>query len=186
MKQFISLIAFTCIVLCANAQQKPTDLDKSILDISYSPANYPILKMNGRVKGDPFARVIYSRPLKSNRLIFGGIIKYGEMWRLGANETTEIEFFKNARLGDKKIVKGRYSLFCIPYEDKWTVIVNKDNFSWGNFTYDSRKDVARISIPVQRTDDSAEAFTMYFEETSNGSNLVMMWENTKAVLPINF
>jgi hypothetical protein len=186
MKQFLSLIVCVLMVISVNAQQRPTDLDKSPLDITYSPANYPILKMNGKVKGDPAARVIYSRPLKSNRLIFGGIIKYGEMWRLGANEATEIEFFKTARVGDKKVSKGRYSLFCIPTENKWTIIINKDNFSWGNFTYDSKKDVAKVEIPVQRIDETVEALTMYFEESSKGSNLVIMWENTKAVLPIGF
>ena len=87
---------FCCLILgiVAMAQQKPTELDKSPMDMSYCPANYPLLKMSGKAKDLPAIRVIYGRPLKNNRPIFGGIIQYNEMWRLGANEATEIEFFK--------------------------------------------------------------------------------------------
>src|ERR1700741_4977067 len=94
---------FACLLLLmssflANAQQKPTDLDKSPMDMSYYPQNYPNLKMNGKVNDAPIARVVYSRPQKNGRQIFGGIVKYGEVWRLGANEDTEIEFFRNVKL----------------------------------------------------------------------------------------
>ncbi|HEX6914757.1 MAG TPA: DUF2911 domain-containing protein [Chitinophagaceae bacterium] len=173
--------------LSATAQQKVTEIDKSPLDVSYFPSNYPILKMNGKAKDQPLARVIYSRPMKNNRLIFGGIVKYGELWRLGANEATEFEAFHNLRIGGKHIAKGRYTLYCIPYETRWTIIINKDNYSWGSFTYNSKKDVVRVDVPVQPTEESAEALTMYFEDTPNGgANLVMMWDKVKTSLPITF
>ncbi len=108
----LSLLFSTCLL----AQQKPTDLDKSPMDMSYWPANYPILKMSGKAKDVPVARVIYGRPLKNGRDIFGGIIKYNELWRLGANEASEIEFFKNVKIDGKAIPKGRYTLYCIPTE----------------------------------------------------------------------
>ena len=93
------LLAFSLIITSfLFAQQKPTELDKSPMDVSYWPSNYPILKLNGKVKSDPIARVLYSRPQKNNREIFDGIVKYGEMWRLGANEATEIEFLKTVKI----------------------------------------------------------------------------------------
>lgn len=179
---FVSL----CFSLCLSAQQKPTDLDKSPMDMSYWPANYPILKMSGKAKDVPVARVIYGRPLKSGRDIFGGIIKYNELWRLGANEASEIEFFKNVKIDGKSIPKGRYTLYCIPTEKKWTLILNKDNFCWGNFSYDAKKDLLRTDVEISRNTDNTEAFTMYFEETKNGAQMVILWDDLKAGLPISF
>ncbi len=165
------------------AQQKPTDLDKSPLDVSYYPANFPILKMRGQVVGEePYARVIYSRPQKKGREIFGGEVKYNEVWRLGANEATELELFRAAKIGGKRVPKGRYTLFCIPAENKWTIMINKDNYTWGSFTYKSEKDVARVDVPVQKNNEGVEAFTMYFD---NG-NLQMLWEDIKVSVPFSF
>lgn len=186
MKQAVALLFLMVSCFVATAQQKHTDLDRSPLDVSYFPANYPILKMNGKAKDQPVARVIYSRPTKSNRTIFGGIVKYGELWRLGANEATEFELFRNVKIGGKAIPKGRYTLYCIPFENRWTIIINKDNFSWGSFTYNSKKDQARVDIPVQASEETAEALTMYFEDRPGGASLVMTWDNVKASLPISF
>ncbi|MFY7898703.1 MAG: DUF2911 domain-containing protein [Chitinophagaceae bacterium] len=183
--KYFAVVVFTFLSVCqVIGQQKPTELDKSPMDISYWPANFPLLKMSGKVKESPVARLLYSRPLKNNRTIFGGIIKYKEIWRLGANEATEIEFFKNVKFGGKLLTKGRYTLFCIPEENKWTIIVNRDNYSWGNFVYDSRKDILRTDASVEKNAESIEAFTIYFEETKSGANLIILWDDAKAVLPI--
>ncbi|MCE3281658.1 MAG: hypothetical protein K0Q66_395 [Chitinophagaceae bacterium] len=186
MKYTLTIALFLCCSIFAAAQQKPTELDKSPLDVSYYPVNYPLLKMNGKAKDQPVARVIYSRPLKSNRTIFGGIVKYGELWRLGANESTEFEVFKNIKMGGKTVGKGRYTLYCIPNETKWTIIVNKDNFSWGSFSYNSKKDLVRFDVPISKTTEVTEALTIYFEDaTGGGANMVIMWDNVKASIPIN-
>jgi hypothetical protein len=178
----LSVSLFLCVYL--TAQQKPTDLDKSPMDMSYWPANYPILKMSGKAKDLPVARVIYGRPLKNGRDIFGGIIKYNELWRMGANEASEIEFFKNVKIDSKTILKGRYTLYCIPTEKKWTLILNKDNFCWGNFSYDIKKDLLRTDIDISRNAENTEAFTIFFEETKNGAQMVILWDDLKAGLPI--
>src|SRR5688500_2914079 len=70
-------------------------LDKSLMDMSYYPVDYPKLKMTGAVADPLIARVIYSRPQKNGRTVFGDLIKFGSVWRLGANEATEIEFFRD-------------------------------------------------------------------------------------------
>lgn len=186
MKSFVFL--FACLLSCCvlTAQSKPTDLDRSPMDISYYPNNYPILKMKGQVTEEPYIRLIYSRPQKKGREIFGGEVKYNEVWRIGANETTEIEFFRNVKIGGKKIPKGRYSLFCIPSPSKWTIIVNKDMYTWGSFTYKSDKDVVRIDVPVQKNNEEVEALTMYFEQAKDGANLIMLWDDLKVALPISF
>ena len=185
MKNILLLMVAVLSVHIASAQQKPTDLDKSPLDVSYYPPNYPILRMSGKTNADPLARILYSRPQKKGRSIFGGEVKYNEVWRIGANESTEIEFFKNATLGDKKIMKGRYTLYCIPTENKWTLILNKENYTWGSFTYKIEKDAARLDVPVQKNTEEVEALTMYFENNGN-AKLVILWDTTKVVVPVSF
>jgi hypothetical protein len=183
MKRFC-LFAFLCLATAVCfAQPKPTELDKSPLDVSYCPANYPILKMNGKSTDVPVARVIYSRPQKANRTIFGGIVKYNELWRLGANEATEIEVFKPVKINGKTLPKGRYSMFCIPTETKWTIIFNSEKDVWG-LTYNSKKDVLRVDVPVEKNTENVEAYTMYFDTVAKGYHLIIMWDNAMAKIPM--
>ena len=180
---FSFAILFSTIII---AQQKPTELDKSPMDMSYWPKDFPLLKMNGKMKDVSLtARIIYGRPQKSNRVIFDGIIKYNEVWRMGANEATEIEFFKNVKIAGKPIPKGRYTLFCIPQANKWTIILNKDNFAWGSFIYDNKKDVLRTDVVIEKNTEIIEALSLYFEETKTGANLLILWDDVKATLPIS-
>ena len=152
--------------------------------MSYFPANYPVLKIQDKITGTPLARVIYSRPQKEGRSIFGALVEYGKVWRLGANEATEIEFFKNVKVNGKKVVKGRYTLYAIPNESTWTLIINKETDTWGHFKYSAAKDVVRIDIPVQKTTDIIEYLAMGFERTTSGMNLIIGWDNVKVAMPI--
>lgn len=184
MKKIGFFLAFIGASFFAIAQQKPTELDKSPMDMSYWPDNYPLLKMTGKAKDQPIARIIYGRPAKNGRTIFGGIVKYNELWRLGANEATEMEIFTPVKIGNKVLAKGRYTLFCVPSENRWTIIVSKDNFCWGSFTYDTKKDFVRAEIKPETTDEVIETFTLYFKEGAGKASLVMLWENQRAELPM--
>ena len=186
MKSIKILIALTFFATSIYAQSKPTELDKSPMDMSYFPTNYPILKLDGKIKDQPVARLIYSRPQKNNRVIFDGIVKYGEMWRIGANEATEIEFLKPAKINNKIIAKGRYTLYCIPAADKWTLIISKDNYSWGNYSYNTKNDVLRVDVKVEKNTEIVEPLTAYFDATKTGANLIFMWDDVKTQLPIVF
>jgi hypothetical protein len=160
-------------------------LDKSPMDMSYYPVDYPKLKMTGNVTEPLIARVIYSRPQKNNRTIFGDLIKYGSVWRLGANEATEIEFFKDVSINNKKVSKGRYVIYCVPQENTWTLILNEDLFTWG-LKIDSTKDEYKFEVPVSKTRFPYEVFTMEFEKAGKGMQLNMEWDSVKASLPITW
>lgn len=160
-------------------------IDISPMDISYFPANYSQRKMTHDISTPPIMRVIYSRPHRGGRIIFGNIVKYGERWRLGANEASEIEFFQNVTIQDKKVNAGRYVIYCIPNQDKWTIILNNDLDTWG-LKIDSTKDLMQFDIPIKKTSADFEYFTMVFQPISNGAELVMAWDDTEARLPINF
>lgn len=169
----------------ATGQNKYPSVDKSPLDMSFYPANYPILKIQDKATEPLVARVIYSRPMKNGRAVFGELVEYNKVWRLGANESTEIEFYRDVRIGNNRIKKGRYSLFAIPQPDKWTLILNQDTDSWGAFKYDSKKDVLRTEVPVQKQTESLEALCIQFEKTINGIALVMSWDDCFTKLPIS-
>ena len=158
-------------------------LDKSPMDIIYFPPEYPKLKMMGKITTAPALRVIYSRPQKSGRKIFGTVVKYGEHWRLGANEATEIEFFEDVIIQQTKIPEGRYMLYCIPQPAEWTLILNSNLYSWG-LRIDDQKDIFKFTVPVSHVNSTIEAFTMETEKTSNGALLWIGWDDTKVSLPI--
>lgn len=158
------------------------DVDISPMDMSYLPSDYP--KMSVR-RPLPVARVIYSRPHKQGRKIFGSLLKYGEPWRLGANEATEIEFFIPVTIQGKSIRAGKYILYCIPEPDQWTIVFNSNLNSWG-LTFDSRKDLYKFPIPVLQNKLTVEYFSLMFQTTSGGADMLMAWDNMEARLPIQF
>jgi hypothetical protein len=161
--------------------------DQSAMDMSYYPQDYPILKMNGADSAALIARVIYSRPQKKGRVIFGtssrSLREYGKEWRLGANEATEIEFFKDVMINGKKIEKGRYIIYSIPYADRWTIILNTNLYTWG-LHMDQSKDIFKVDVPLELQAPALEDFTMVFEKASYGADLIMAWDNVKARLRI--
>lgn len=182
---FLLLMICTHVSMAQNGRMPP--VDKSPMDISYYPSNYPILKIQDKVSEPLLARVLYSRPQKNGRTVFGDLIEFGTVWRLGANEATELDLFKDAKLGNTRIKKGRYSLYAIPNENKWTFIINRDTDTWGAFKYDPSKDVARVDVNVDKQSESVEFFTMFFEKASGSVvNLFIYWDHYKAVVPFSF
>lgn len=186
MKKIIFLIAGIAFLETSFAQTvaKMPGLDQSPMDIAYYPDNYPVLKIQEKAKEPLVARVIYSRPQKSNRAVFGELIEYNKVWRLGANEATEIEFYKDVKIGGKTVPKGKYTLYAEVKPDAWTVIVNKETDTWGAFKYDETKDVVRVKVPVEKATQPIEAFTMNFEKTAKGPSLHIGWDNVMVTLPI--
>jgi hypothetical protein len=178
-------VLFSTAVLQAQTNTLPP-IDKSPMDMSYYPSNYPVQKIQDKISEPLTARVIYSRPQKSGRVIFGELVKYGEVWRMGANEATEIQFFRHVRIGGKKIKPGRYTLYALVNENTWTIILNNETDTWGAFKYDAKKDLVRVEVPVQKLDSAVESLSMMFEKTTSGINLVVAWDIIKVALPITF
>src|SRR5882757_5143182 len=110
MKKLLLTAAVACFALIAVSQSKFPPMDKSPMDMSYCPNGYPVQKIQDKITDPLVARLIYSRPQKNGRVIFGELVEYGKVWRLGANEATEIEFYKPVKIGLTKIKKGRYTL----------------------------------------------------------------------------
>jgi hypothetical protein len=198
---FLAIFLFSCNQKenKSDNKQSPTDTlqnsvaalvksDQSTMDMSWCPANYPLEQMQGNNQ-KLIARVIYSRPHKKGRNIFGNspesLCVYGKPWRLGANEATEITFFENVNIAGKNIEKGTYVLYCIPNENKWAIILNTNLYTWG-LHIDETKDIFKTDIPTIKQALSIEDFTLFFEDTKTGCDMIMAWDNVKTVLPIDF
>lgn len=134
-------------------------------------------------KGDAYVKVVYNQPHLRNRKMLGGdAVPYGKVWRLGANEATEITLTEDMTIGGKKLKAGTYSMFAIPEKDKWTIILNKEVGQWGAYNYDKSKDAARVEVPVKKADNTFEAFTIWF--SADGSAMNMAWGDTKVSVPV--
>lgn len=124
--------------------------------------------------------VEYSRPAMKGRSIFGALVPYNEMWRTGANKATAIEFSDKVMLNGKEIPAGKYSLFTIPGEKEWTIILNKNTELWGTGGYKQEEDVIRLTATPVSLPNAVENFTIDFSDvTSSKGNLNIYWEKTK-------
>lgn len=175
MKRILTLFAVVLAMVTTTnllAQEFP-GLDKSPMDIALYPGREP-----GKV-----VRVIYSRPQLKGRAL-ADLAPAGKVWRTGANENTEITFYQDVNFGGKDISAGTYSLFTIPGERTWTVILNKNLNQWGAYTYDEAADVARIEVPAASDANSLEPFSIAFKEAEDGVHMVMGWDKTRVAVPI--
>lgn len=160
-------------------------VDASPMDMAYFPDDYPIVKMGNPQTPAPQARVIYSRPHLQGRKLFVNLQQYGQPWRLGANESTELDLYQDAMIQDKKINAGRYVMYCIPEEKEWTIILNSNIDSWG-LKPDSSRDLQKFVIPVTHQNRPVEYYTMIFQKTNSGAELIMAWDDLEARLPFKF
>jgi hypothetical protein len=132
--------------------------------------------------GDTYVKVVYNQPHLKGRKMIGDQEPYGKVWRLGANEATEITLTEGITVGGKELAAGTYSMFAIPNEDQWTIIFNSGLGQWGAYSYDESLDVLRVDVPVKEADKTYEAFTIWFSE--DGSAMNMAWGETLVSVPI--
>jgi hypothetical protein len=138
--------------------------------------------------------ITYGRPYKNGRQIFGGLVPYGQVWRTGADEATEITIDKNCTFAGKPLKAGTYTLFTIPNPDGWTVILNSELKQWGAFGYDKvkGKDVLTASVTAAHVSKVTEQFTITISNPGNNmvgtdtSVLLLDWDQTEVSVPIKF
>lgn len=150
------------------------------------PRPSPLAMIRIRYK-EAYLKITYSQPHKNGRQIFGGIVPYGQVWRLGANEATELTITKDVHVNNQLLKAGTYSLFAIPEKDKWTIIINSEPGLWGSYNYNNRLDVLRFDVPTKSIDNVVyEPFTIAAEQSNSLINLSFMWDNVKVTFPIKF
>lgn len=129
-----------------------------------------------------FASVTYSQPSKKGRVIFGELVPYGQVWRTGANKSTDVTFDTDVIVAGKEIKKGTYAIFTIPEEKEWTIILNSIPKQSGAFEYDKNKEhnVLETKQPVATLPKEVEKFTISFEK----GFMVFTWDKTQVKLPL--
>jgi hypothetical protein len=122
----------------------------------------------------------YSAPSKRNRVIFGELVPYGKVWRTGANAATTLHTAANLTIGDLNVPAGTYTLYSIPTEHDWTLIVNKQNGQWGT-EYDEKQDLGRVKLKVAPVRSSVETFVVGIQPTKgNEAVLTFTWDTIEA------
>jgi len=171
-KSLLSVFALSIFMLASTSMtaQKFSGLDKSPLDIAYLKADR---------NSPPLVKVIYSRPQLKGRSL-SSLAPNGEVWRTGANEATEIIFFQDTKVGGEMVKAGTYSLFTIPGEKQWKVILNSDRDGWGSYGYKEANNVAEFMVDVKSDSKELEAFSIAFD--SNGMHLG--WGTVRVMVPI--
>lgn len=177
MKKLLVLLTLVCTLAFSTeaTAQKFNGLDKSPMDMATYPSNYKI--------SEKTVRVTYSRPQLKGRSV-AQLAPAGEVWRTGANEASEITFYKEVKLAGETITPGTYALFTIPGEKEWTIILNTKLNQWGAYTYDKANDVVRVKATPTKGKDFLEAFSLSFNKIEDGAHLVMGWGETRVSVPI--
>jgi hypothetical protein len=147
------------------------------------PQPSPLGKVD-QVVGLTNIHVEYSRPSAKGRAIFGELVPYGEVWRTGANKATLFTTDGTVLVAGEKVEAGKYSLFTIPHEGTWVVILNKNTELWGEGDRKEEEDVLTVKVEAMKCEDT-ETFTIEFADVKDDkANLVLRWANTKVNVPL--
>jgi hypothetical protein len=150
------------------------------------PRPSPLASVSARYK-DTYVRIVYSQPQKHGRQIFGALVPFGQIWRTGANEATELVTTRDVQVNGKPLKAGTYSLFTIPEKDHWTIIFNSDLGQWGAYNYNPKMDVLRLDVPVQAIPGIVyEPFTIVAEEKNDKADIALLWDTTKVSFQLQF
>lgn len=124
----------------------------------------------------------YSRPSARGREVVGGLVPFGRIWRVGANESTKITFDQDVEINGKPLIKGQYALYAIPQKEAWTMIIHKNTAHWGDGRdkYNEDEDALRFQVVPKETNLFTETFSIDFQNiTHTEATLVLDWENTQ-------
>lgn len=168
------MFMFSILFLTDVKAQEFRDLDASPHDIVYFRTN----KIS-----PPKIKVLYGRPKKNGREIFGNVIPFGQIWRVGANEATEVVFYNDVVFGETEVKAGTYVLYAIPDKNEWTLILSSNTDVWGTYEYEQKYDVARATAKVSKA-EFLEAFSIGFKDKGKHINMVLAWDTTRITAPI--
>ncbi|HEX6226276.1 MAG TPA: DUF2911 domain-containing protein [Chryseolinea sp.] len=184
MKKLLFVCLGLILSICTAQSQSFRKVDKSPLDYAYFPDHFA----HDRKEGDKaIVRVTYSRPAKNGREVFGKLVPYGKVWRTGANENTEIKLYQDVEIGGKQVPAGTYSLFSIPGEKEWTIILNRDLDYWGAYKYNEKSDVVRVTAPATTAGEPIENFSIQFEGKGEKKAVMKLgWDTTLVEIPVKY
>ena len=129
--------------------------------------------------------VEYSSPQMKGRKIYGDLVPYDKVWRLGANEATTFVTDADLIIGGTAVPAGSYTIFAIPNADKWELIISKTTGEWGTKYSGEANDLVRVNMQVAQLSTSVENFTISFERNDSGCIMAVDWDSTRASVKIS-
>ncbi len=150
------------------------------------PQSSPVAIVTCHYK-NTYLKMTYCQPHKRGREVFGKLVPYGQVWRTGANQATEITVTQDIQVQGNLLKSGTYSIFTIPGSEKWTIILNNDLGLWGSYNYNPKMDVFRFDAPVQLPMGPIyEPFTITIEQKNDKAEILLLWDNVKVGFPVEF
>ncbi len=129
--------------------------------------------------------IVYSRPSKKGRTIFGELVPYDKLWRTGANAATKITFADDVKISGKDLSAGSYALFTIPGKEEWTIIFNNVTEQGGTRKYDESEDALRVKIKSVKISESVETFLINIDNVKpSTANIDLLWDNILVSIPL--
>ncbi|MGD1210228.1 MAG: DUF2911 domain-containing protein [Candidatus Acidiferrales bacterium] len=128
--------------------------------------------------------VDYFSPRMRGRKIFGDLVPYGEPWRAGANDATTFVIDTNVTVAGKDVPAGSYTLFALPAQNSWTLIISKQTGEWGIPYPGEQYDFARVPMKVSKLPSPVEDFTIAFDQDGKTCTMRLDWETTRAAVDI--
>ena len=171
----VLVVAFTFLFSVEVTAQKFPGLDKSPMDVAAYPSSYR--------ESNKLVKITYSRPQLKGRSL-EKLAPKGKVWRTGANEAPEITFYKDVKFGGKEVKAGTYSLFTIPGDKEWTIILSSAKNVWGAYFYNESEDVVRVKAKTTKGNKSTEAFSIAFEGEGSMAKMFLGWADVVVSLPI--
>lgn len=129
--------------------------------------------------------VRYSRPSVKGRAIWGEIVPYGEIWRMGANENSTFTCTDPITIEGRSLAAGTYGIHAIPQKDKWTIILSKDHTAWGSYFYKKEMDAARFDVTPRACAMTKQVTYEFTDVTVDASTLVLRWEKLEVPMRIS-
>lgn len=172
MKYFIQLLSV--LVLCTSAFAQELKLP-SLSPLSTVAQDFSTTKIE----------ITYSRPSMRGRKVFGDLVPFGQVWRTGANAATKVTFGEEVQIGGATVKPGSYSLYTIPGEKEFVVVINKNTGSWPGEEFPKVDDIVRFSVPASKTSGTVETFSIDIGNiTFSTCSIDIMWENTQISIPV--
>jgi len=177
MRQREVAIAVSVLCLCLLVPASSQQADKSKRP---SPPGQASVTLKGKA-----ITIDYSRPSMRGRKIMGALVPYGKVWRTGANEATTLTTPIDLEIASVKVPAGKYTLWTLPSEGTWKLVINKQTGQWGT-EYDEKQDLARVDMLKRpNLDKPVEQFTISFDKKSDDSaDLLLEWETTSVSVPV--
>ena len=175
-KLYTIVIAITATLFVVNKMKAQSfdRLDKSPHDIAYFKTSEA---------SSPQVKVVYGRPEAKDEVIFGTQVPFGEIWRTGSDEATEVKFYNDIMFGNKYVKAGTYVLYTIPNKNYWTIILSNKLDTYGSYFYNPKNDIAKIEVPAGKG-NMLKNFSIAFLTKSYGSQMVLGWGKTRVKIPL--